>query len=55
MGMLLRQSNKLDEAETHLRADKLAESKNPDAHWQLALLYNQVKRYREAADELSCS
>lgn len=53
MGMLLRQSNKLDEAETHLRkADKLAESKNPDAHWQLALLYNQVKRYREAADEL---
>jgi tetratricopeptide (TPR) repeat protein len=53
MGMLLRQSNKLDEAETYLRqADKLAESKNPDAHWQLALLYNQLKRYREAADEL---
>lgn len=21
-------------------------------HWQLALLYNQLKRYREAADEL---
>jgi tetratricopeptide (TPR) repeat protein len=53
MGMLLRQSAKLDEAETYLKqADKLAESKSPDAHWQLALLFNDLKRYREAADEL---
>ncbi len=53
MGMLLRQSAKLDEAETYLKqADKLAESKSPEAHWQLALLFNQLKRYREAADEL---
>ena len=53
MGMLLRQSAKLDEAETYLRqADKLAASKSPDAHWQLALLFNDLKRYREAADEL---
>lgn len=52
-GMLLRQSGKLGEAETYLRqADKLAESKSPDAHWQLALLLNDLKRYREAADEL---
>jgi tetratricopeptide (TPR) repeat protein len=53
MGMLLRQSAKLDEAENYLKqADKLAESKSPDAHWQLALLFNDLKRYREAADEL---
>ncbi|HEY5885080.1 MAG TPA: tetratricopeptide repeat protein [Pyrinomonadaceae bacterium] len=52
-GMLLRQSGKLGEAETYLRqADKLAASKSPDAHWQLALLLNDLKRYREAADEL---
>jgi tetratricopeptide (TPR) repeat protein len=53
MGMLLRQSARLDEAETYLKqAKKLAESKSPDAHWQLALLFNDLKRYREAADEL---
>ncbi|HKO44955.1 MAG TPA: tetratricopeptide repeat protein [Pyrinomonadaceae bacterium] len=53
MGMLLRQAAKLDEAETYLKqADKLAASKSPDAHWQLALLFNDLKRYREAADEL---
>lgn len=53
LGMLLRQSGKLDEAETFMKqADRLAESKSPDAHWQLALLFNQLKRYKEAADEL---
>jgi tetratricopeptide (TPR) repeat protein len=53
LGMLLRQIGKLDEAETYLRqADKSAASKSPDAHWQLALLFNQLKRYKEAADEL---
>jgi tetratricopeptide (TPR) repeat protein len=53
LGMLLRQANKLGEAETYLRqADKLAESKSADAHWQLALLYNELRRYKEAADEL---
>ena len=53
LGMLLRQTNKLDEAETYLKqADQLAASKSPDAHWQLALLFNDLKRYREAADEL---
>jgi len=51
--MLLRQAAKLDEAETYLKqGDKLAESKSPDAHWQLDLLFNDLKRYREAADEL---
>ncbi len=52
-GMLLRQTGELGEAETYLKqADKLAQSKSPDAHWQLALLFNDLKRYREAADEL---
>jgi hypothetical protein len=52
-GIALRQTSRLDEAETYLkRADVMAESKLPEAHWQLALLFNQVKRYKEAADEL---
>jgi tetratricopeptide (TPR) repeat protein len=53
LGIALRQTSKLDEAEVALtRADGLAGSKLPDAHWQLALLFNQQKRYKEAADEL---
>ena len=53
LGMLLRQTGRLDEAEVYLKqADFLAESKLPDAHWQLALLFNQLKRFSEAADEL---
>jgi len=53
LGIALRQTSKLDEAEASLKkADQLADSKLPDAHWQLALLFNQLKRYREAADEL---
>ncbi|HKO97453.1 MAG TPA: tetratricopeptide repeat protein [Pyrinomonadaceae bacterium] len=53
LGMTLRQTARLDEAETHLKqANLLAENKLPDVHWQLALLYNQLKRYGEAADEL---
>lgn len=53
LGMLLRQTDKLNEAETYLKeADRLAESKSPDVHWQLALLFNQLKRHKDAADEL---
>ncbi|MGI8734058.1 MAG: tetratricopeptide repeat protein [Pyrinomonadaceae bacterium] len=53
LGTLLRQANKLEEAEPYLKqASQLAESKSADAHWQLALLFNQLKRYKEAADEL---
>jgi len=53
LGIALRQTSRLDEAEAYLkRADVLAESKLPEAHWQLALLFNQLKRYKEAADEL---
>ena len=53
LGMLLKQAGKLDEAETYLKqADHLAGSKSADAHWQLALLFNQLNRYAEAADQL---
>jgi len=34
------------------QADRLADSKSAEVHWQLALLFNQLKRYKEAADEL---
>lgn len=53
LGIALRQTTRPEDAETYLkRADTLADSKLPDAHWQLALLFNQLKRYKEAADEL---
>jgi len=53
LGIALRQTTRPEDAETYLRrADVLAYSKLPDAHWQLALLFNQLKRYKEAADEL---
>jgi len=53
LGIALRQTSRPDQAEAYLkRADVLADSKLPEAHWQLALLFNQLKRYKEAADEL---
>jgi tetratricopeptide (TPR) repeat protein len=53
LGIILRQSGRFAEAETHLkRADALGNNKVAEAHWQLALLYNQLKRYRDAADQL---
>ena len=52
-GKALRKANVLDKAEAALkRADELANRKVPDIHWQLAGLYNDQKRYREAADEM---
>src|SRR5689334_13531303 len=53
LGIALRQTARPEDAEAYLkRAGVLSESKLPDAHWQLALLFNQLKRYKEAADEL---
>jgi cytochrome c-type biogenesis protein CcmH/NrfG len=53
LGIALRQTGPLEEAERYLKqADQLAGSKLADAHWQLALLYNQLKRFGEAADQL---
>jgi tetratricopeptide (TPR) repeat protein len=53
LGILLRQTGALAESEPYLKqADQLAEAKSSEVHWQLALLFNQLKRYKEAADEL---
>ena len=53
LGIALRQTSRPEEAESYLRqADRLSDSKLPEAHWQLALLFNQLKKYKEAAAEL---
>lgn len=53
LGIVYRQMSNFELAEKHLkRAKELGNNRVPDAHWQLALLYNTLKRYREAADEL---
>jgi len=53
LGIALRQTGPMEEAERYLKqADQLSGSKLADAHWQLALLYNQLKRFSEAADQL---
>ena len=53
LGIVYRLNNNSELAEKHLkRAKELGNNRVPDAHWQLALLYNTLKRYREAADEL---
>lgn len=53
LGIALRQTGPLEDAERYLKqADQLAGSKLADAHWQLALLYNQLKRFTDAADQL---
>lgn len=53
LGMVLRQQSKYDQAEIHLkRANELGKGQVPEAHWQLALLYNHLKRNAEAANEL---
>jgi cytochrome c-type biogenesis protein CcmH/NrfG len=53
LGIALRQTGPMEDAERYLKqADQLSESKLADAHWQLALLYNQLKRFSEAADQL---
>jgi tetratricopeptide (TPR) repeat protein len=52
-GTLLRQSGSYKDAETALlKAKSLAKRPNPEIHWQLALLYNRLKRNKEAASEL---
>ncbi|HEY0005346.1 MAG TPA: tetratricopeptide repeat protein [Pyrinomonadaceae bacterium] len=52
-GIALRYSGKLEEAETQLKlAGKRAAQPIPQAHWELALLYNQTRRYAAAANEL---
>jgi len=54
LGTSLRLNNEYEESEKQLKqAKKLAEGNLPDINMQLALLYgNNLKRYKEAADEL---
>jgi len=53
LGIALRQTGPMEEAERYLKqADQLSGSKLADAHWQLALLYNQLRRFGDAADQL---
>jgi tetratricopeptide (TPR) repeat protein len=53
-GTLLRQTGDYKGSESALtNAKKAAKDPNPEVFWQLALLYgNNLKRYKEAADEL---
>lgn len=53
-GVLFRKAGRYEEAEKQLKKAKdLSKGSVSEVHWQLALLYgNNLKRYREAADEL---
>ena len=49
----LRRASTLDQAEAALkRANELTNGKSSEVHWQLAELYNDQKRFQEAADQL---
>lgn len=53
LGKALRRASTLDQAEEALkRAKMLSKGKVAEVHWQLACLYTDQKRYKEAADEL---
>lgn len=53
LGTVERMQQHWANAETQLKqANSLSKSPNPEIHWQLALLYNQMGRYGEAADQL---
>ena len=53
LGIAQKKAGKLEQAEASLkRANDLSKGKEADVHWQLAGLYNDQKRYREAATEL---
>ena len=52
LGKALKRKAALDQAEAALqRAMELANGKSADVHWQMAGLYNDQKRYKEAADQ----
>ena len=53
LGIAQKRTGKLPQAEASLKkANDLSKGKQPDVHWQLAGLYNDQKRYAEAAAEL---
>ena len=52
LGKALKRAGKLAQAEASFkRANELTKGKAAEVHWQLAGLYNDQKRYKEAADE----
>lgn len=52
-GKAYRRNKKADKAEEALKqADRLSNGKNAEIHWELAGLYNDQKRYTEAADHM---
>jgi tetratricopeptide (TPR) repeat protein len=52
LGKALKRASMLDRAETAFKqANELGKGKIADIHWQLAGLYNDQKRYAEAADQ----
>jgi Tfp pilus assembly protein PilF len=52
-GKAYRRAKMPDKAEAALKkADLLSNGKDPDIHWQLAGVYNDQKRYAEAADQM---
>lgn len=53
LGKAFLQIGRLDQAEQSLKkANELFQGKSAEVHWQLARIYNEQKRYHEAADEL---
>jgi tetratricopeptide (TPR) repeat protein len=53
LGKALRRASMLERAEAAFkRANDLTNGKKADIHWQMAALYGDQKRYKEAADEL---
>lgn len=53
LGKALKRLSKLEEAEAAFkRANELTNKKSAEVHWQMAGLYSDQKRYKEAADEL---
>lgn len=53
LGIALRQTGNLEKAEPALlKAKKLTQTPIAEIHFQLAQIYNQMKRYKETADEL---
>lgn len=53
LGTIERLAKQFTKAEETLLKAKTISDKNPDLHWQLALLYgNNLNRFKEAADEL---
>jgi tetratricopeptide (TPR) repeat protein len=53
LGKALKRASTLDQAELAFRhANELAHGKAAEVHWQLAGIYSDQKRFKEAADEL---